>query len=114
MPPFPEPREGEFKNELYQNLIKNGLVRAFQNKLNTSYTPGCVDINENGNAINAHGKVDSHITFYGTPTEGITCDNDTLSRSRNNFATIWAKQTCNTILKKARITENYGREKNVL
>ena len=107
-------REGEFINELYQNLIKNGLVRAFQNKLNTSYSPGCVDIDENGNAINAHGKVDSHITFYGTPTEGITCDNDTLSRSRNNFATIWAKQTCNTILKKARITENYGREENVL
>lgn len=107
-------KEGEFKNELYQNLLKNGLVREFKNKLNTSYNPGCIEINKDGNAIDAKGRVDKNITFYGTPTEGITCDNDTLSRTKNNFASVWAKGVCTSILNKAGITEKYEREENVL
>lgn len=31
------------------------------------------------------------ISLYGTPTEGLTLDNDTLSRKRNDFASQWAQ-----------------------
>ncbi|SIR32956.1 FAD/NAD(P)-binding protein [Maribacter ulvicola] len=107
-------KEGEFENELYQNLLKNGLIREFENKLKAGYKPGCVAINKDGNAINEDGTINTTISFYGTPTEGITCDNDTLSRTRNDFATVWAKATCEAINKKDGSTENYEREENVL
>ncbi|APQ16237.1 FAD/NAD(P)-binding protein [Maribacter hydrothermalis] len=107
-------KEGGFKNELYQNLVENGLIREFENKLITGYKPGCIEINEVGNAIDKNGNVNTDISFYGTPTEGITCDNDTLSRTRNNFASVWAKSTCRAIKKRDGRTENYEREENVL
>jgi len=106
-------KEGGFENELYKNLLKNGLVREFENKLNTGYKPGCVEINEDGNAIGGDGNVNTDISFYGTPTEGITCDNDTLSRTRNDFASVWAKSTCEAIKKRDGRTKNYEREENV-
>jgi hypothetical protein len=38
--------------------------------------------------------------MYGTPTEGVTFDNDTLSRKRNNFASHWAQDIAALLLKK--------------
>ncbi|WP_324026082.1 FAD/NAD(P)-binding protein [Maribacter sp. BPC-D8] len=104
-------KESGFENELYQNLSKNGLIREFEN---TNYMPGCLEINDKGNPVSGTGIVNKDITFYGTPTEGITCDNDTLSRTRNDFATDWAKETCTAILKRDGRTENYDRTENVL
>ncbi|WP_373522718.1 hypothetical protein, partial [Aquiflexum sp.] len=37
-------------------------------------------------------KKQNQICFYGTPTEGWTLDNESLSRSNNNFLSPWAKQ----------------------
>ncbi|WP_299801176.1 FAD/NAD(P)-binding protein [uncultured Maribacter sp.] len=107
-------KEGGFENELFQNLKKNGLIRAFKNSCKFNYIPGCLEINDKGNPVSETGMVNNDITFYGTPTEGITCDNDTLSRTRNDFATVWAKETCTAILKRDGRTENYDRTENVL
>lgn len=104
-------KKGGFENELYQNLNKNGIIQKFEN---TSYIPGCLEINDKGNPVSETGIVNNDITFYGTPTEGITCDNDTLSRTRNDFASVWAKATCEAIKKKDGRTENFEREENVL
>lgn len=104
----------DFENELYQNLKRNKLIVEYENKLNTSYKPGCLALNDDGNPINENGQINPDITFYGTPTEGITFDNDTLSRTRNDFATGWAKQTTAAILKKDGSIDNYEREENVL
>ncbi len=76
---------------LYMNLCENGLARPYFNRdNNSSYATGTVEINRKGNLINSIGNPEN-ITLYGTPTEGIVHDNDTLSRKRNNFATPWAK-----------------------
>ena len=107
-------KQNGFENELYQNLHKNGLIREYENITNTRYIPGCLEINSKGNPVSKTGIVNNDITFYGTPTEGITCDNDTLSRTRNDFATDWAKETCTAILKRDGRTENYDRTENVL
>lgn len=104
----------DFENELYQNLKRNKLIVEYENKLNTSYKPGCLALNDDGNPINENGQINPDITFYGTPTEGITFDNDTLSRTRNDFATHWAKSTTEAIKEKDGRTENYDRTENVL
>ncbi|WP_051201438.1 FAD/NAD(P)-binding protein [Christiangramia portivictoriae] len=77
-------------NRLYSNLIKNGLLRKFVNHSGTLFQTGGIDITASGHAINRNGVVEHHLSLYGTPTEGVTHDNDTLSRSRNNFAGVWA------------------------
>ncbi|WP_300023018.1 FAD/NAD(P)-binding protein [uncultured Maribacter sp.] len=107
-------KEGKFRNELYQNLLENGIIREFENKLNTKYRPGCIEINKEGNAIDKNGHANPNISFYGTPTEGITCDNDTLSRTRNDFATIWAKSVCKEILRIDGRIAKAKKEENVL
>ncbi|WP_339841659.1 FAD/NAD(P)-binding protein [uncultured Maribacter sp.] len=111
---IPRAREGGFENELYQNLKQNGLIKQFENKGNSSYKPGCLAINENGNPIDINGEANTDFTFYGTPTEGITFDNDTLSRSRNDFASAWAKIICEEIIERENRKEIYERQKHIL
>ncbi len=80
------------------NLCENRLARPYINRDNrSSYAPGTLEINHDGNLINPQGKPEN-ITLYGTPTEGIVHDNDTLSRSRNNFAGPWAHAVIRHIL----------------
>ncbi len=75
---------------LYQNLLKRGLAQPFTNADSTdSYQPGCLAIDECGRLISTDGNA-TNITLYGTPTEGIVYDNDSLSRHCNNFASAWA------------------------
>ncbi|MEP2240291.1 MAG: FAD/NAD(P)-binding protein [Maribacter sp.] len=107
-------KEGKFENELYQNLLENGLIREFENKTKTGYKPGCIEISKAGNAIDGNGHVNTDISFYGTPTEGITCDNDTLSRTRNDFASIWAKSTSEAIKEKDEKSKKFKRKEHVL
>ena len=85
---------------LYQNLLKSGLVRPFQNLDDDDhYFTGGIDLTENGNPIDKEGNIIENIIAYGTPTEGVTFDNDTLSRSRNDFGSIWANNAVKTINK---------------
>lgn len=77
-------------SKLFSNLLERGTVRYFQNEDDKKYAPGCVDIDFKGRPLDSGGNINKDMTFYGTPTEGITFDNDTLSRKRNNFASQWA------------------------
>ncbi|MHA7056080.1 FAD/NAD(P)-binding protein [Aquimarina sp. M1] len=78
------------ENSLYANLLKEGLVCKYINTNNGHYKPGCVAIDFKGRPLSKDGNIQKNITLYGTPTEGVTFDNDTLSRKRNNFASQWA------------------------
>lgn len=90
----------ESANGLYGNLLKKGLVKEFTNTAplsNQSYQPGCLAIDRKGCIIDKKDKVNKQITAYGTPTEGITFDNDSLSPIRNNFVNHWAASIRKTI-----------------
>lgn len=65
-------------------------------KLNHANTLMC---NEHGNPLDANGNADKNISLYGTPTEGFLFDNDTLSRKRNDTASLWAKHVVEIIMK---------------
>lgn len=111
---IPKANGKAFKNELYRNLVGNGLIQPFENTVNGSYYPGCLSINTIGNPISKKGGLNSAFTFYGTPTEGITFDNNTLSRTRNNFASAWAAMTCKAIHESTGTMDNYEGKRKVL
>ncbi|NNE77660.1 MAG: FAD/NAD(P)-binding protein [Pricia sp.] len=75
---------------LLKNMQDNGLVRPFRNNDTSTYEVGCPEINRQGKAIGKNGSVVHQIGIYGTPTEGMVYDNDSLSRTRNNFASRWS------------------------
>ncbi|MBF0598283.1 FAD/NAD(P)-binding protein [Faecalibacter rhinopitheci] len=74
---------------LYQNLYENKIIKPFDNE---GYLPGTV-------AMNSAGKVKhpQHIPlyFYGSNTEGVFLDNDSLSRKKNNIAPFWVNEVIN-------------------
>lgn len=77
---------------LFQNLLNRGLITIYENRLGKdAYRPGAINITRQGFVINKNGRINRGIAVTGTPTEGITFDNDTLSRSRNNFVDDWAE-----------------------
>lgn len=82
---------------LYRSILQKGIGRRFQNTSGGIYTPGCMDMDRQGRLIAADGKVNEGIALYGTPTEGLCLDNDTLSRKRNNLASQWAKDVAQFI-----------------
>lgn len=71
-------------------MMGRGLLRPYILHDVVPYNVGCPEINKLGQAIQSNGETVDNISFYGTPTEGATYDNDSLSRSRNNFASQWA------------------------
>ncbi|UZD23573.1 FAD/NAD(P)-binding protein [Algoriphagus halophytocola] len=81
-------------SELYMNMMKQGLVRPYVNRMvgKLDYKPGCLDINEQGHPLDEKELPNPKLTFIGTPTEGLTYDNDTLSRNRNDFVSNWGKE----------------------
>lgn len=87
---------------LYQSMLDQDLIVPFTNKLDghPDFSPGCLAINRKGQAIDSTGKTNERITFTGTPTEGMTYDNDSLSRKRNDFVSIWAKTLVQKLLQK--------------
>ncbi|WP_149275647.1 FAD/NAD(P)-binding protein [Pareuzebyella sediminis] len=91
----------EFRNEnaLYANLLQEGLICKYRNNNSGLYTPGCIAIDFKGRALARNGNIQKNITAYGTPTEGVTFDNDTLSRKRNNFASQWAHDISEQLVK---------------
>ncbi len=77
---------------LFRSMLNRGLITIFENRFGEeAYRPGAVNITSEGFVIDKNGHVDKRITVTGTPTEGITFDNDTLSRDRNNFVDSWAE-----------------------
>lgn len=80
-------------DELYKSLLENGLIQPYINTHSTesSFQPGCLAIDSNGHPLAKDGHANEQLTFIGTPTEGLTYDNDTLSRYRNDFVSGWAK-----------------------
>ncbi|TDS10974.1 FAD/NAD(P)-binding protein [Sphingobacterium paludis] len=84
----------EQKNaSLYRALYESDLVKAFDNE---GYHPGCVAMDIHGRATTASC---APLFFYGTPTEGVLLDNDSLSRKRNDTASCWSKFVVNTLLR---------------
>lgn len=75
---------------LFRGMRESGLIREYINQGKKSYSTACPEIDRCGRAVGLDGHVDEGLTLYGTPTEGMTYDNDTLSRERNNFASAWA------------------------
>lgn len=77
---------------LYRQLLERGIISMYRNELgDNSYKPGCIAISEGGFVIDKNGRINPNIAVAGTPTEGITFDNDSLSRYRNNFVSRWAE-----------------------
>lgn len=77
---------------LFTNLLRRGLVTLYENRLGEEvFQPGAINMTPQGFVIDKSGTVNRRIAVTGTPTEGITFDNDTLSRKRNNFVDGWAE-----------------------
>ena len=84
-------------SNLYRNMYENHLVKPFNNE---GYLPGCVDLNNNGK-VNHSKKY--NIYFYGSNTEGVLLDNDTLSRKKNNLSRSWVYEVLTAIQNKCKI-----------
>lgn len=75
------------KHQIYSLLLENESARIYKNQ---NYSPGTVEIDQKGNILDKKGA--SYGLFaYGTPTEGIVLDNDTLSRYTHDFSKNWVK-----------------------
>ncbi|PZX61294.1 FAD-NAD(P)-binding protein [Algoriphagus ratkowskyi] len=90
---IPKVQLHRYAGELYGKMLEEKLIHPYVNRLEgrLDFKPGCVSINEKGHPIDETGLANQSITFSGTPTEGLTYDNDTLSRKRNDFVSEWAK-----------------------
>ncbi|MBB6325797.1 hypothetical protein FHS59_001412 [Algoriphagus iocasae] len=90
---IPKIRLTECTDMLYGNLLKRELITPFVNRQigSKGFQPGCLAIDKKGHPTDKSGQKNSSLTFTGTPTEGITYDNDSLSRKRNDFVSQWAK-----------------------
>ncbi|MEH6679198.1 MAG: FAD/NAD(P)-binding protein [Sediminicola sp.] len=84
-------------SRLYENMLGRGLIVPFVNGKEETYSPGCPALDPEGHPMDQNGSYRTSSTFYGTPTEGITFDNDTLSRTRNDLVTKWAHGTIEKI-----------------
>ncbi|MTI21433.1 FAD/NAD(P)-binding protein [Fulvivirga sp. RKSG066] len=86
-------------SRLYKSLLNHGIARPYVNQSDdgTSFAPGCIDLDKQGRPIGVKNQVAYRITLAGTPTEGLTYDNDTLSRTRNDFVTDWARRVVDDI-----------------
>lgn len=81
---IPKSRGFATQPEYIKKLVKNMGVDFFTNE---NYKTGCLEMDTAGRL-----KKLKNISFYGLPTEGWTLDNESLSRSNNNFLAAWAKQ----------------------
>ncbi|WDF69665.1 FAD/NAD(P)-binding protein [Sphingobacterium oryzagri] len=92
---------------LYSALLANGLIQPHSNE---RYQPGGPALDTDGRAISAPHIASPPLFFYGSPTEGVLLDNDSLSRKRNDMATPWAKHIVHYLIQthKEIIHENYN------
>jgi len=76
---------------LFKNLLSRGMISLSNNDKNSGNCSSHLKLTPNGKSIDREGSLLPNLSFYGTPTEGSTFDNDTLSRTRNNNASKWAE-----------------------
>ncbi len=99
---IPKNSMGKEASGLFTNLLENRLARTYINRdKNICYAPGTLQIDRKGNLMNPRG-IPEKIILYGTPTEGIVHDNDTLSRTRNNFAGSWSQSVIQHLMNSTR------------
>lgn len=79
---------------LYGKLWDHKLIEPFDNQ---GYQPGCPQIDEKGQTA-ASPTNKPPLFFYGSNTEGVMLDNDSLSRTRNDLGAIWAEFSIRQIL----------------
>lgn len=72
---------------LYDNLLLQGSIRAHENE---DYIPGSMSIDKCGKCTTIGGLP---VYCYGSNTEGVFFDNDTLSRTKNDTACYWVQET---------------------
>lgn len=93
---IPKPNSVHNWSPVFTNMNRHGLLRVYG--IENKYQVGCPEIDRMGRAIDVNGRVVRQVTLYGTPTEGVVYDNDTLSRKRNNFASTWAASIAKEIV----------------
>lgn len=81
---------------LYASLLENDLIQPHSNE---GYQPGGPALTKTGQTIDTLKKSSTPLFFYGTPTEGVLLDNDSLSRKRNDTGSSWAKYIVNNLVK---------------
>lgn len=74
---------------LYQNLYENQIIKPFDNE---GYKPGTIAMDSSGKVNHPNG---IPLYFYGSNTEGVLLDNDSLSRKKNNLAPLWVNEILN-------------------
>ncbi|WP_417363400.1 FAD/NAD(P)-binding protein [Galbibacter sp.] len=79
-------------SDFYNRLSKRNIITSF---LNQDYQPGCLHINENGQVVTPGKNIPLYC--YGSNTEGILLDNDSLSRHKNDLGSVWAQQVLKQI-----------------
>ncbi|WKK56861.1 FAD/NAD(P)-binding protein [Sphingobacterium sp. BN32] len=80
---------------LYDRLLNKGIIKEW---VNEQLSTGKIAIDKNGKPA---GLKEQHkIYLYGIPTEGQVISNDSILRTRNNFAKPWAKDTLATFEQK--------------
>ncbi|MEM9557689.1 MAG: FAD/NAD(P)-binding protein [Acidobacteriota bacterium] len=90
---MPKPRAAMDPAPLYGNLLRRGMVRELETTAadGTVYRPGALDLEPRSCFVrDAEGRVDRSIAAFGIPTEGTLFGNESLSRTKNNFAGPWA------------------------
>lgn len=70
----------QHNSRIYQQMYTHNLVQAFDNE---GYLPGVISMQSTGKIKHPE---DWSIYLYGSNTEGILFDNDSLSRKKNNLA----------------------------
>jgi uncharacterized NAD(P)/FAD-binding protein YdhS len=58
---------------LYRNLLHRGMIRPFRNPTShgEGFAPGGLDLTDRFHPVNGNGAVDTRLTFFGTPCEGM-------------------------------------------
>jgi len=82
-------------NHLFEKMRKKGFVQEI---VNGNYKNGKIAIDNNGKLI---GNINNSLIYlYGIPTDGHYLQNDSLSRSLNNFSNNWCNETIERIVTK--------------
>ncbi|WP_111671024.1 FAD/NAD(P)-binding protein [Algoriphagus litoralis] len=89
------PRMDTKNSSLYQHLEEANLAEPFSNE---GYHPGSVSMDKKGQST-VFSPQSPPLFFYGSNTEGVYLENDSLSRTRNNLARPWAKFIINQLSK---------------
>jgi len=85
------PRGYDKNSKLIFNKV-NSTIFTYDNSMIYHNYADRLKCNKDGNPLDGDGNPDFNICLYGTPTEGFLFDNDTLSRKKNDTASLWAQR----------------------